>query len=530
MDSGHRQPMTRRDLLALIGAAAGGSVMYQAMTSLGHAAQSDYRPLALDGDAKGASVVILGAGLAGMTAALELRQAGYTVRVLEYAARAGGRSWTLRGGDRYTELGGFAQSCGFDKGLYFNPGPWRIPFHHRAILDYCKRLKVPLEPFVQVNYNAYLHAKDAFAGKPQRYRHIAADFSGGIAELLAKAANQGRLDDAVSKEDKERLLEALKGWGALDANYAYTADGASDRRGFDKDPGGGLSAVPVPSTPLALHDILNARLWQGLVGGNSYDFLTTMFQPVGGMDMIAKAFAREVGGLIRYNSKVTAIRQDGSRVTVTYRDTKSGGAPQRIEADWCLCTIPLSILGQIEMNVGAPMAAAIAGVPYMAAVKVGLQMKRRFWEEDEAIYGGITTTDLPIRNIGYPCTDYGHRGKGVLLGAYAIFNTYAYEFGALPPAERIAKTVEWGAMIHPQYKDEFDNGIAVAWQRNPATLGCFANWSDEARKKHYTDLCQIDGRIALAGEHASYLPAWQEGAILSALDAVARLHRRVVAG
>ncbi len=523
--------MTRRDLLALIGAAAGGSVMYQAMTSLGHAAESNYRPLALDGDAKGTSVVILGAGLAGMVAALELRKAGYTVRVLEYGGRAGGRTWTLRGGDRYTEMGGFAQHCAFDKGLYFNPGPWRIPFHHRAILDYCKRLKVALEPFVQVNYNAYLHAKDAFAGKPLRYRQIAADFNGGIAELLAKATAQRKLDEAVSKEDKETLLEALRGWGALDANYAYTAGPAtSDRRGYESDPGGGLSGAPVPSTPLALRDILNAGIWQGLVPGSIYEFQTTMFQPVGGMDRIAHAFAREVGDLIRFDAKVTAIRQDGQCVTVTYEDTKSGGAPQTFSADWCVCTIPLSILNQIEMNVSAAMAAAIAAVPYAPAVKVGLQMKRRFWEEDEAIYGGITTTDLPIRNIGYPCTDYGHPGKGVLLGAYAIVDTYAYELSALPPPERIAKAVEWGAQIHPQYKNEFENGMAVAWHRNPATLGCFAKWSDEVRKRHYDDLCQIDGRIALAGEHASYLPAWQEGAILSALDAVARLHRCVVAG
>ncbi len=523
--------MTRRDLLALIGAAAGGSVMYQAMTSLGHAAESDYRPLALDGDAKGASVVILGAGLAGMTAAYELRKAGYKVTVLEYNAYAGGRTWTIRGGDRYVELGGFAQQCEFDRGLYLNPGPWRIPYHHHGLLDYCKRFKVALEPFVQVNYNAYLHAKDAFGGKPQRYRHIAADFNGGIAELLAKATAQGKLDDAVGKDEKELLLEALKGWGALDANYAYAAGIAtSERRGYDKDPGGGLGGAPVPSTPIGLDDILKARIWQGLVAGNSYDFLTTMFQPVGGMDMIAKAFARELGDLIRYNSKVTAIRQDGRGVTVSFVDAKSGGAPQTATADWCICTIPLSILAQIEINVGAPMAAAIGAVSYVPAVKIGLQMKRRFWEEDEAIYGGITTTDLPIRNIGYPCTDYGHPGKGVLLGAYAIFNTYGFEFGALPPAERVAKAVEWGAMIHPQYKQEFDNGVAVAWQRKPSDLGCFANWSDEGRKRHYDNLCQIDGRIALAGEHASYLPAWQEGAILSALDLVARLHRRVVAG
>jgi monoamine oxidase len=247
------------------------------------------------------------------------------------------------------------------------------------------------------------------------------------------------------------------------------------------------------------------------------------------MDMIAKAFRREVGDLIRFNAKVTAIRQDPHKVTVTYRP-RGGGAAMTARADWCVCAIPLSILSQIEMTVGAPMAAAIAAVPYVPAVKIGLQMKRRFWEEDEAIYGGISYTDLPIRSIGYPATDYFSAGKGVLLGAYAIGNTYAFELSALAPAERIAKAVEWGAAIHPQYKDAFENGMAVAWHRNPQALGCFGLWTEATRRQHYANLCAIDGRIVLAGEHASYIPAWQEGAVLSSLDAISRLHRRVMAG
>ena len=169
---------SRRDLLALIGAAAGGSAMYLAMTALGHAATSTYAgPIKLQGDPRGASVLVLGAGVAGMVAAMELRRAGYKVTILEYNNRAGGRTWTIRGGDRFTELGGATQSCSFDDGLYINPGPWRIPYHHYALLDYCKRLNVPLEPFVQVNHNAYLHATGAFGGKPQRYRSVQADFN-----------------------------------------------------------------------------------------------------------------------------------------------------------------------------------------------------------------------------------------------------------------------------------------------------------------------------------------------------------------
>src|SRR4030081_3975095 len=182
MPSEH-ETVSRRDLLSLIGAVSGSAAMYHAMTSLGFASDSGYKgPITLGGGPKGASVLILGAGLAGMTAALELRKAGYQVRILEFNSRAGGRNWTLRGGDSFTELGGFKQTCEFEQGLYINPGPWRIPYHHRALLDYCRRLGVALEPFIQLNHNALLHASNAFTGKPQRIGDVKGDFQGRVSE------------------------------------------------------------------------------------------------------------------------------------------------------------------------------------------------------------------------------------------------------------------------------------------------------------------------------------------------------------
>jgi monoamine oxidase len=527
---GESATVSRRDLLSLIGAVSGSAAMYHAMTSLGFASDSGYKgPIKLEGNPKGASVLILGAGLAGLTAALELRKAGYQVRILEFNSRAGGRNWTLRGGDSFTELGGATQTCEFEQGLYINPGPWRIPYHHRALLDYCRRLNVALEPFIQLNHNALLHATRAFGGAPQRIRDIKTDFQGQVSELLAKATQQGKLDEAVTKEDREILMQALRSWGALDRNYAYKANLISaEYRGFAINPGGGLGAAPVPGEPIALSDILKSQLWRYLQNFARHQFQTTMFQPVGGMDMIGKAFVKEVGDVIRYDAKVTAIRQDDDGVTVTWTDLKSPATPQQARADWCVCTIPLSILSQLPVDVGARMKAAIDAVPYSASVKIGLQFKRRFWEEDEAIYGGISYTDLPIRQIAYPNTGFNRAGKGVLLGAYLFDGPNAYEFTAMPPAERVARAVEFGASLHPQYAAEFDNGIAVAWHRMPFTLGCAGDWTDTSRAEHYDNLCQIDGRIVLAGEHASYIPAWQEGAILSSLDAITRLHERVV--
>jgi len=523
--------LSRRALLATIGKVAGGAAMYQAMSSMGYAAESDYRgPVKLSPAKPGATVLVLGAGLAGMTAAYELRAAGYQVQILEFNDRAGGRNWTLRGGDRYTELGGFTQNVDFAPGNYINPGPWRIPYHHYAVLDYCKRLGVALEPFIQINYNAYVHSTNAFGGKPQRFRHIQTDVHGHVAELLAKAANQGALDQSVTREDRQRLLEGLKAWGALDKDYRFAAGTiSSDRRGYDIDPGGGLMPLAKPSQPMGLKDVLSSEMWGQVALGNIYEFHSAIFQPVGGMDNIGKAFERELKSLIRYNTKITKIEQSASKVTVTYVDAKGGGAVRQASADWCVCTIPLSILSQIEVQVGDAMKQAISAVPYGASVKVGLEFKRRFWEEDEQIFGGITQTNLPIRNISYPSNGFLSKGPGVLLGCYMFDNVHAFRMTGLSPEERVRAALEMGSQIHPQYKQEFKTGVAVAWNRVPFINGCYGRWTDALRAQHYKNLCEIDDRIVLAGEHASYIPAWMEGAILSSLDAIQRLHRKALA-
>ncbi|MCW2361551.1 MULTISPECIES: NAD(P)/FAD-dependent oxidoreductase [Sphingobium] len=521
--------MSKRDLLALIGTTAGASAMYMAMSSLGQAQASTFKgPIKLEGGAKGASVLILGAGVAGMTAALELSRAGYKVQVLEYNDRVGGRSWTLKGGDTYTELGGATQKCDFAPGNYINPGPWRIPWHHHGIMHYCRELGVALEPFMQVNYNAYVHSTKAFGGAPQRYRHVQADFYGHVSELLAKAVNKNALADTLSKEDGDILLESLRSWGALDKDMRYVKGReSSNRRGWEKQPGGGLTAEPIPSEPMTAETVLRSRLWRSIGGNLTWDHEFAIFQPVGGMEMVAKGFERAVGHLVRLNSKVTAIKQGAKGVTVDYVDTKSGAAAQA-KADWCICTIPLLILAQIDMNVGPKLAGAIRAVPYSTSVKVGLEFKRRFWEQDDQIYGGITTTDLPISQISYPSSNYGASGPGVLLGAYTGGST-GFELTALPPEERVKRALEWGAQIHPQYKAEFMNGVAVGWHRVPWVLGCFGQWTEEARAEHYRNMCEFDGRIVLAGEHTSYIGGWQEGGITSAIDAITRLHQRVTA-
>lgn len=181
-----------------------------------------------------------------------------------------------------------------------------------------------------------------------------------------------------------------------------------------------------------------------------------MFQPVGGMGKIGDAFTRECRDMITFNAKVTKIHQDETGVTVDYVDyvdsisNNLDGETKTVRADWCICNIPLSVLTQIGINVSAPMKQAMAAVPYDTSYKVGLEFKRRFWEEDEWIYGGITYTDMPISQISYPSHDMFTTGSGVLLGAYG-FGEASYRFNTLNPKERIDAALQYGKHIHPQY-------------------------------------------------------------------------------
>ena len=199
--------------------------------------------------------------------------------------------------------------------------------------------------------------------------------------------------------------------------------------------------MPIAGKRIEMSDLLKSGLWSAIGAGLAYDMQSSIFQPKGGMGQIGKAFGKALEPLIRYNCKVVEIKQSGKGVQVSYTDSRTGGTPKTMSADWCVCTIPASVLSQIPMNVGGPMKAAINQIPYMAALKVGLQMKRRFWEQDEQIYGGVTYTNQPNTMIGYPQWDFFSKRKGVLLGSYC-FGTPAY-IAAAKPGRRSASRTRW---------------------------------------------------------------------------------------
>lgn len=518
------QPVTRRALVAEIARAGGALAAYRALHALGLTPTPDAPPVysARALPASGGRVIILGAGLAGMVAAYELGKRGYDCVILEARARAGGRCWTVRRGTSETEVGGSPQVCAFDEGLYFNPGPARIPHHHRALLGYCREFGVALEVLVNENNAAYYYheeragsASGALTGQRVPHRAVQADLRGYVAELLAKAVGRDALDTPLSAKDRARLLDFLEIYGDLDPSRAYRG---SERRGFREPPGSGDQSGTIAAPP-GLDKLLQSGFWSNFPGEWAYDQQMTMLQPVGGMDRIARAFADRIGGTIRHNCEVRELRRTPTGVRVAYFDNDK---QQLAEAtgDYCICTLPLSVLKAIPNDLPTNVQRAIGEVAYYASLKVGLQFARRFWEEDEAIYGGITWTNLPIRQLWYPSTGY-HERKGILLGMYAFGND-AVSLGALDPAERHRRVLEQGARIHPQYPREFESAYSVAWHRLRHNQGCYAAYTDATRRSAYPALFQSDGVIYLAGEHMSYLTGWQEGAVLSAQAVVAQ--------
>ena len=502
--------------------AMGGSA-FPVMMALGMLPAAPAHAFNLTGDGKGKRVTILGAGLAGMAAAYELGKLGYQCTILEARNRTGGRCWSVRKGATHAETSQPQQTAAFDDGLYFNAGPSRIPHHHQLTMHYCRELGVPLEIYNNVNESTYYYSEGTgkLSGKKVRAREIHNDVRGYMTELLAKAIDQGKLDTAMSAEDTAKVIEYLRAEGGLDVDKLYKA---SARRGYKEAPGAGAKAGVVDN-PHALSDIIQSGLLDPdfyNVAEYTYELQMTLFQAVGGMDNIAKAFEKKVASAIQMGAEVTKITNTEKGVRINY---KKGGEQKEIESDFCICTLPLPVLSNIDHNFSSDVSRAIDYIPYISTGKIGLQFKRRFWEEDENIFGGITHTNNDLTQIFYPSNDYLGK-KGVLIGYYN-FNDKAKKVGALSIKEREQLALQKGSLIHPQYKDEFESSFSVSWHLTPYNLGGWAVYTTESRKTLYNAIIKPEKQVYFAGEHTTHLNAWMAGAFESARSAVTALHARV---
>lgn len=516
--SGKKSGMTRREFLNRIGQVGGSAAVFSAMSALGLAPVSkahafsndtplDYERLSR-GRYKRKDVVILGAGIAGLTAAYELSRAGYNCVNLEARNRPGGRNETIRAGSVVEETDS-TQVCNFDYDdqFYFNAGPARIPQHHSRILGYCREFGVPMEIIMNDNRGAYTYSANAYGNAPVRVREIHASLRGNISDLLAKSILRNALDDVILPEEKMQILAMLVQYGDLD--QTTLAFNGTTRAGIVPGSGEFEPFSPLPPRDYKEFTRLDPFSQYKFHIAEYYDQQATMLQPVGGMDKIPYAFEQNIDTPIRYEHIITAIRRTDSGVRVEYNHN---GHSDEIYADYAIVTIPPSVLRNIPNDFAPETQAAIAGVEYLSPGKVAFQSPR-FWETDEQIYGGISTTDEDITQIWYPSAGFG-QPEGIIVGAYIFGGPAGDNFAQLSPDQRIELTLSQGEKIHPNYRQYLKYGISRSWIKTPYTMG---GWATTPPAPEFQ---QLDGPFAFAGDHTTYMVAWQEGAVVSAHKAL----------
>ena len=538
--------LTRRQFLTRAGQAGGYGAAYVLMQTLGLLPAPDAAadaPLRLV-DGRGARVVILGGGIAGLVAAYELSNAGWSCTLLEARHRAGGRNWSVRSGTQVEFTDGTRQTCAWEPDHYFNAGPARLPSTHHTMLGYCHQLGVALEVEVNASRSALMQSNKLNGGVAVPERRVINDTRGHVSELLAKCIRKGALDQELDAGDRERMVQFLRQYGGLTPDLLFRG---TDRSGFKIPPGAG-GQRPVVNDPLSMQELLDADLWFGMLVEDDIDWQATMFQPIGGMDRIPSAFAARLEPVIRYGAVVTALRQSDSAVTVTYTD--ASGAPQTVAADYCICAMPLTVVRTLDADFSPQIRAILKNVQYDSAYKVAWEAPR-FWEKESNIYGGISYLQQPVDLVWYPSARIFSE-KGVLVSGYSIEygpsdpplrdvlaglplayrspTANGYAFGSLPgidaKLDASRRSVE---LLHPGHGKDLVNPIYVSWGHIPFNLGSWISlaWSDE---KALATLQAPDRRVYFAGDHTSSMVGWQEGAALSAHRVINQLGARVANG
>src|SRR5918997_2975223 len=528
----------------MVGFAGGSAALYETMTAMGLITIPEAwagPPKLPQGLGNGQSVLILGAGIGGLTVAYELSRAGFNCEILEAQNRAGGRNFTARRGTVITEESpehGITQQVSqLDDGLYVNMGPARLAHHHRRVLHYCQELGVALQVYVMESAANLFQTDKEFGGRPQTNRSIANDTRGYIAELLAKSTRKHALDEELDEQDQENLLSLLQTFGKLGDTpqgspndpFAYSGserDGCAQPFTVSQT----LSGDCYPSPKLELRHLLNSKFWQRhFYQPIELNWQPTLFQPVGGMDQIVKGFLHKIDHMIKYDAEVREIQLVPDGVEITYRDQH--GSTVRAQADYCISNIPIPVLQNIPANFSDEYKNAVTQGRFDPTCKVGWQANERFWESGKyQIYGGISWIDHIITQLWYPSYDYFSR-KGTLTGAYNYDND-ATEFGKMSLKQRLVIALEGAQKLHPEFSDERivpqELGLSIAWQNVPFQQGGWADWESDNNDdaKAYTRLLAPDSRFHMVGDQVSPLPGWQEGAIMSAEHVIEQIAGR----
>ena len=546
----------RDELFEKIPSAAGWEALHQAQPSTQNYREEAQVPADCG---RGKKVVILGAGVAGLTSAYELLTKGCfdEVTLLEANPKVGGRCLTLRPGDVLKEDGFAEQTCDFkcEEGEaykpYLNAGPGRIPSSHKTLLKYLRTFEVPLEVYIMNSESNLTYISGQLKNQATVNRRLAYNTQGRIAEFIYKALGQVTHD--LSKKQVKNFKSLLERFGDLNTAGQYSClPGAKPscptRAGYEKLPG----VEPGEIAPLfSLQELLDSEYWSKSSFYQPEDYLwqPTLFQPIGGMDHVVTSFYEQIKDRATIHTEAVVSQISFDEASQKYKVAyQKAGTTQHIEADYCLSNIPIPLLKGVlqQGHFDRPFQAALDAVyaaEYPTArddferkflaytTKVGWQAERDLWQlanldpdihgSRVPIFGGISWTNQEIRQIWYPSDGYNSK-LGVLTGAYN-FREDAKKWGELDPEERLSKAREQAGNIGgPDFAEGLQYGIAIAWQNMPYQKGGWAQWDTVKKDRviHYNNLTHGNKNFFIIGDQLSSMAGWQEGAVLSAINAV----------
>lgn len=439
--------------------------------------------------ASSSDVIVVGAGLAGLTAAYELKRAGFDVKVLEARDRVGGRVHTIR--------------APFRGGQHAEAGGEYVDAVHRHIRAYCRRFALPLE--------------DARRG------------FGGLSDLVYwrhRRERRGRFTDGRVNRDVNRFYRRVYQL----ARDVDPRDPVGTGAGLDsKSAGSVLDEIdPSPRGRFVLAAYIrddyavepeDLSLLTLATGEKVYEPVPNRkiepFRIKGGNSQLAEAFAGHVGAGLVLEAPVQAIEQSHSTVAVT-------AAGETHTAAFCVLAAPLPALRDVELG-GAGMSAtlrrAIANLTYGRITKTLLQYERRYWREQG--YSGDLLTDLPI-GATWEATDQQAGRPGILIAYAAARDSLRFE--PETTRQRARDAARWIGDVYPRTAQHVVEWASASWRTERYTGGSWLSPRPGQVVPYWRALRAPAGRIHLAGEHTDDLyPGYMEGALRSGRRAAQRI-------
>jgi monoamine oxidase len=470
-------PTNRREFLKLAGFVAGG--LYLSSDPLWALPQNVAQR---QGSAK--RVVILGAGLAGLSAGWELKNAGHDVTILEAQLRPGGRVHTIREG--------------FSDDLYAEAGAARIPISHTITREWIKHFGLELEPFVptELSQVALLKGKRVKipADKPLDMSQVPLD--------LTPEERKIGLDDL----DEHYYGELLKKIGeATSEDWPPEIMRLADVSMADFLRKRGASDDAIHYMMLGFGQA--AALY--MIRENSFILSGAKSKIKGGTDQLPRAFAAKLSDGIRYGCVVEHIERGEGRVRVSYR---RAGLLDHVEAETVICTIPYGVLRRIAVTPEwtPEKRKVIDNLYYGPVVRTTFQVRRRYWE-DEGL-NGFGSSD---KNFVVWHPTHGKPGRRGLLQAY-VFEDYAHQLSELSEGDRMERMIGDMDEVHPGLRLHLETVVTKCWLNDPWQRGAYTVYLP-GQQEWYAETCKREGRVWFAGEHTSPWPGWMQGALASGI-------------